>query len=172
MKDKCPREGIAILYGFCEISSYGGQDEHLIGKVFGAAKQELPWDEFIAKCPDDTFGIMQKDDLLNKIQELADKVITRWLYYTGGGSERSNLVNIRIKRVNVSDKFINFDFACEYEYQCEQYINWYDTKDIAWTDSLNHLEVYLNNSNNVQEIIDHGDVWFAARITDYEVGMH
>lgn len=160
------RSGVAKLYGSCEISSRFCKDKDAIGKVFGADKQELTWDEFIAKCPDDTFGIGQKDSLLDKIRELADKVITKWLYWVSGNSSP---VNISVCKVYVNDKRINFDFRCEYEYYCELYVNWYENGDTAWGDGLCHLENHLDNA---QEIIECDNVWLAMCIDNYEVGAH
>lgn len=158
-------ERIVNLFGTCEIGDQGGREKYVVDEVFGANKQELAWDEFIARCPDDTFGICPKDKLLEKIQELADKVIAKWLYAVSGNSNRSKLVNVRVGSVLVGNGGIEFDFRCDYEFYYEQTIDQYTSKDESWDEDTDILIKCLDDVGND---IDGDNVWFEIYFNDYD----
>ena len=159
------REGTVSLFGVCEIGDQGGREEYVVDEVFGARKQELAWGEFISRCPDDAFGICPKDKLLEKVQESADKVITKWLDAVGGNSNRSTPVNVRVGSVLVGNGGIEFDFRCDYEFYYEQTIDQYTDEEKAWDKDT---DVLIKCLGDVGADIDGDNVWCEIYFNDHD----
>ena len=150
-------DGIVSLFGYCEIGDHGGKEEYVIDKVFGETAQNLTWDEFITKCPDNVFGIGQKSDLINKLQKLSDKVVVEWIDKVGGYSGRLEPIDsIYVDRVSVGNGKISFDFRRDYEFYYERTIGQYWDKDDAWNESTDILTRILDATG---ETTDYPDVW-------------
>lgn len=158
-------DGTVNLFGVCEISSQGDKGECAIDKVFGVNKQELTWNEFFARCPDDTFGICPKGKLLEKILESADKVIAKWLDAVGGNSNRSTPVNVRAGSVIVYNGGIEFDFRCDYEFYYEQTIDQYTNEEKAWDEDT---DVLIKCLNDACDDMGEDDVWAEIYFNDYD----
>ena len=157
-------EGIVGILGSCEIDDNGGKEEYAIGKIFGKNKQDLTWDEFIAKCPDDVFGICQKNKLLDKIQESADKVVSEWLEAVGRSYHNQlKPVSTQVDCVSVSESWIGFNFRCDYEFYYEHSIT-------RWTNEDNDLDedddILVNILNNAGWSEDCPDVWLDISFED------
>lgn len=157
-------DGIVTLFGYCEIGDQGGKEEYVIDKVFGETAQNLTWDEFITKCPDDVFGIGQKSDLIDKLQKSSDKVVVEWIDEVGGYSGRLEPINsIYVDRVSVSNGEISFDFRRDYEFYYERTIGQYWDEDDAWNESMDILTRILDAAG---ETTDYPDVWLDISFTD------
>lgn len=149
-------DGIVSLFGSCEIGDQGDKEEYVIDKVFGETAQNLTWDEFITKCPDNVFGIGQKSDLINKLQKLSDKVVVEWIDEVGGYSGRLEPINsIYVDRVSVGNGEISFDFRRDYEFYYERTIGQYWDEDDAWNESKDILTRILDAAD---ETTDYPDV--------------
>lgn len=162
-KDVC-REGVVNLFGTCEIDDNGGKEEYTIGKVFGTNKQDLSWDEFIAKCPEDVFGICQKSKLLDKIQETADKVIGEWLEAVGRSYyNQIEPLSTQVDCVTVSESGIDFNFRCDYKFCYEHTIPRWTNEDSDWDADDDILVNILNNTGWDK---DCPDVWCEIYFND------
>lgn len=157
-------EGVVNLFGACEISDRGGKEEYTIGKVFGTNKQDLAWDEFIAKCPDDVFGICQKSKLLDKIQETADKIIGEWLEVVGRSYHNQiEPVSTQVDCVTVSESGIDFNFRCDYKFYYEHAISRWTKEDDDWGEDDDILVNILNEAGWDK---DCPDVWCEIYFND------
>ena len=157
-------EGIVSLLGSCEIGDRGGKEEYTIGKVFGTTKQDLTWDEFIAKCPDDVFGICQKNKLLNKIQESADKIINEWLDRVDSNyPTQSEPVGTIVGDVTVNESNISFNFRCDYKFYYMHTIGQYWSEEEDW-DKDDDILINVLNAAGWEE--DYPDVWFDISFDD------
>ena len=157
-------EGVVGLLGTCEIDDQGGKEEYTIGEVFGTNKHDLTWDEFIAKCPDDVFGICQKSKLLDKIQESSDKAVGEWLEAVGGYyHSQFKPIGTTVDRVTVSESWISFNFRCDYEF-------WYEHSISRWTNEDNDLDEDIDILMNILDAAgwetDSTDVWFNVGFDD------
>lgn len=158
------REGTVNLFGTCEIGDKGGKEEYTIGKVFGTNKQDLSLDEFIAKCPEDVFGICQKSKLLDKIQETADKVIGEWLEAVGRSYHNQiEPVSTQVDCVTVSESRIDFNFRCDYKFYYEHAISRWTKEDDDWDEDD---DILVNILNDVGWDKDCPDVWCEIYFND------
>lgn len=157
-------EGVVNLFGACEIGDEGGKEEYTIGKVFGTNKQDLSWDEFIAKCPEDVFGICQKSKLLDKIQETADKVIGEWLEAVGRSYHNQiEPLSTQVDCVTVSESGIDFNFRCDYKFYYEHIISRWTKEDDDWDEDDDILVNILNEAGWDK---DCPDVWCEIYFND------
>lgn len=156
-------EGVVNLFGACEIGDKGGKEEYTIGKVFGTNKQDLSWDEFIAKCPEDTFGIVQKGELLDKMQKSADEAVGEWLDAVGGYHSQFKPVGMQIGRVSISESRISFDFRCDYEFYYEHSISRWTNEDSDWDEDD---DILINILNDAGWDKDCPDVWCEIYFND------
>lgn len=157
-------EGVVNLFGACEIGDKGGKEEYTIGKVFGTNKQDLSWDEFIAKCPEDVFGICQKSKLLDKIQEIADKVIGEWLEAVGRSYHNQiEPLSTQVDCVTVSESRIDFNFRCDYKFYYEHTISRWTNEDSDWDEDDDILVNILNDAGWDK---DCPDVWCEIYFND------
>ena len=162
-------EGIISLLGSCEISDQGGKEEYTIGKVFGTNKQDLSWDEFIAKCPDDVFGICQKSKLLGEIQASADKIIGEWLDAVGGHHHsQSEPVGTVIDCVTVSESYIGFNFRCDYKFYYEHAITRWTNEDSDWDEDT---DILVNIFEAAGWEAESPDVWFDVNFNDHDFDL-
>lgn len=161
-------EGIVSLCGSCYFTDKGGKEEYTIGQVFGTNEQELTWDEFIVKCPDNTFGIAQKGELLDKIQKSTDKAVGEWLDVVGGYHSQFKPVGMQVGRVSISESHISFDFRCDYEFYYEHSISRWTNEDNDWDEDTNILIKCLNG---VDGDTDSDDVWFEIYLDDYDFDL-
>lgn len=157
-------EGVVNLFGACEIGDRGGKEEYTIGKVFGTNKQDLSWDEFIAKCPEDVFGICQKSKLLDKIQETADKVIGEWLEAVGRSYHNQiEPLSTQVDCVTISESSIDFNFRCDYKFYYEHAISRWTNEDDDWDEDDDILVNILNEAGWDK---DCPDVWCEIYFND------
>lgn len=157
-------EGVVNLFGACEIGDRGGKEEYTIGKVFGTNKQDLSWDEFIAKCPEDVFGICQKSKLLDKIQETADKVIGEWLEAVGRSYHNQiEPLSTQVDCVTVSESRIDFNFRCDYKFYYEHAISRWTNEESDWDEDDDILVNILNDAGWDK---DSPDVWCEIYFND------
>lgn len=157
-------EGVVNLFGACEIGDKGGKEEYTIGEVFGTNKQDLSWDEFIAKCPEDVFGICQKSKLLDKIQETADKVIGEWLEAVGRSYHNQiEPLSTQVDCVTVSESSIDFNFRCDYKFYYEHTISRWTNED---SDLDKDDDILVNILDNAGWDKDCPDVWCEIYFND------
>lgn len=161
-------EGIVSLRCSCYFTDKGGKEEYTIGKVFGANEQELTWGEFIAKCPDDTFGIVQKGELLDKMQKSADEAVGEWLDAVGGYHSQFKPIGMQSGRVSISESRISFDFRCDYEFYYEHSISRWTNEDDDWDEDTNILMKCLDGMDGD---MDSDDVWFEIYLDDYDFDL-
>ena len=135
-----------------------------MAKFFGTNKQDLSWDEFIAKCPEDIFGICQKSKLLDKIQETADKVIGEWLEAVGRSYHNQiEPLSTQVDCVTVSESGIDFNFRCDYKFYYEHAISRWTNEDSDWDEDDDILVNILNDAGWDK---DCPDVWCEIYFND------
>lgn len=161
-------EGIVSLLGSCYFTDKGGKEEYTIGQVFGTNEQELAWDEFIAKCPDDTFGIMQKGELLNNIQKSADEVVGEWLDIVGRHHSQFKPTGMQVGCVSISESRISFNFRFDYEFYYEHSISRWTNEDEDWDEDD---DILMKCLDGVDGDTDSDDVWFEIYLDDRDFDL-
>ena len=75
-------QGVISLYGeltMDDYMNYINNDVSQIESTFGENRKEWLLDEFMEKYPSDGFGVIPREDLLNKFKAISDEFIKKWV---------------------------------------------------------------------------------------------
>lgn len=86
------------------------------------------------KCPSDGFGVIPREDLLNKCKAISDEFIRKWVnrvdYGYDGGARFDAL---HVTSIVTHDSYIDIEFRCDYRFKLEEV----DSDDNCRSDDYN-----------------------------------